>query len=318
VPADANGHFFIRNVKAGQQYKLIARAKLGDKLVAGTLLTDAPNSRALIMMREDLVNSTTPPIPGTPALQPDAPKNAGGETSGTEPNLPTTLTVPAPPANVPVGKNPPKTPMPPAQNVVENPTDRLPLLKIPGRSTTPGAPIDPPRAIAAVVPEKSAFDAGPTRVPSCVLVGNRLENMALKDTHGHTWEYKKHGQGKLLLLDFWYMQCLPCRETMPALNKLHQQYASRGLEVLGIAIEKGADERKESDAINKFCSAMQITYRQLVGRSGSLDAAKQFRVTQFPTMMLVSEDGYIYWHHVGRPEAGDLAVLERAIQSRLK
>jgi len=320
VAADARGHFIIQGVKTGQSYKLIARTKLGNKMLAGTLLTDAPNVKAMIMIREDLVNSNTPPIPSAPVVQPEnAPaqgisKNAEPTPKSwnpfqkakpaVEPNLPTTLRVPAAPdpAFVP--------------NIAGNPKESPPLLKMPGNAPTPKTPIDPPNLPALPFPD-AKLDTGPTRVPSCVLVGNHLENLALKDTKGQTWEYRKHAYGKLVLIDFWYMACLPCRETMPSLNRLHQQYSSRGLEVVGIAIEKGADERKESEAINKFCTSMQVGYRQLLGRSGTFDAGKQFKVTGYPTMMLLSEQGDIIWHHVGRPDAGDLSALERLINSRL-
>src|SRR5262249_48196001 len=55
VAADANGHFIIQGVKPGASYKLIARTKQGEKMLAGTVLTNAPNVRVLIPIREDLV-----------------------------------------------------------------------------------------------------------------------------------------------------------------------------------------------------------------------------------------------------------------------
>src|SRR5436190_22628536 len=67
VAADAHGHFIIQGVKPGSSYKLIARTKQGDKLLAGMVLTSAPDVRVVIPMREDLVNSNTPPLPTTPA-----------------------------------------------------------------------------------------------------------------------------------------------------------------------------------------------------------------------------------------------------------
>ena len=321
VATDARGHFIIQGVKTGQSYKLIARTKQGEKMLAGTVLTSAPNVRVMITIREDLVNSSTPPIPTSPAFQPEPAhgisKNTDADAKGAwrlgqklkgviEPNLPATMTVPAAPAT----GNPAFVP-----NMVDNTKEAPPRLQIPGKAP-PANPSDAPR-LPNLAPGDAKLNSAPARVPSCVLVGNHLENLALKDSKGKTWEYRKDALGKLVLLDFWYMQCMPCRESMPALNRLHQQYATRGLEVIGIAIEKGADERKESDAINKFCSSLQIGYRQLIGRSGTFDAGKQFRVNAYPTMMLLSEQGDIIWHHVGRPEPGDMSELERLIQSRL-
>lgn len=320
VASDARGYFIIQGVKTGQSYKLIARSKQGEKMMAGTMLADAPNTNVLILIREDLVNSSTPPIPGGPTYQPDQPaKGIGNEGASkgwklgpkqaTEPNLPATMTVPADANTAPKAGNPTFAP-----NIADSAAkDRMPMLKIPAATAAPSVSLEMPKPL----PEGSKLDTGPTRVPSCVLVGNHLENLALKDSRGQTWEYKKHGHGKLVLIDFWYLACLPCRETMPAVNRLHQQYGSRGLEVIGITAEKGQDEKKEAEAISKFCSSMQIGYRQLMGRSGTFDAGRQFRINAYPTMMLLSEQGDIIWHHIGRPEPGDLSELERLIQSRL-
>jgi thiol-disulfide isomerase/thioredoxin len=154
-------------------------------------------------------------------------------------------------------------------------------------------------------------------VPSCVLLGNHLENLALKDSKGQAWEYKKHAAGKLVLIDFWGTHCVYCRDSMPTLNRLQTQYGARGLEVIGIAIEAGKDERKEADAVNKMCTAMQLSYRQLMGHVGTFDVGKNFRIEGLPTLILLSEQGDILWHHVGRPDPAKLSELERAIQFQL-
>ncbi|MSQ97176.1 MAG: redoxin domain-containing protein [Gemmataceae bacterium] len=308
VAADAHGHFIIQGVKQGAAYRLIARTKLGDKMLAGAVLTSAPNVRVLIPIREELANSDTPALPGNPAeaiggdkngaTPPDPLIGLGSAKPAAEPSLPTTIKVPGPSV-----RNPTFVP-----GVVENPLkDRLPTLIIPPNK----GPLPP------LKPNDSKLDTGPTRVPSCVLVGNHLENLALKDSKGQTWEYKKHGAGKLILIDFWGTHCIYCKDSMPALNRLNQQYSGRGLEVLGIAIEKGADERREAEAVNRLCTSMQLTYRQLMGHVGAFDAGKHFRIEGLPTLILLSEQGDILWHHVGRPDPAVLSGLERMIQSRL-
>jgi hypothetical protein len=220
VAADANGHFIIHGLTPGADYTLIARVKQGDKMLAGKVLTSAPNPRVVIEIREDFANSGTPPVPSSPAYQ--GPKDTKEESSrnanpspygnnwntgqptkpvpkapGAEPSLPAMMNVQGPPA---AGGNPTYVP-----GVVDNQKDKgsLPLLKIPGnkpRTTpSPDLPHDPPRP-PAWAPGDSKLDTGPTRVPSCVLVGTHLENMALRDSKGQVWEYRKHGHGKLLLI----------------------------------------------------------------------------------------------------------------------
>ena len=324
VPSDTNGNFIIMGLKPGTKYKLIARTKNGERMMAGTVLTTAPDPKVLIAIHEDWVTAATPPLPNNAAAQVQEPVGGAEERSARmapakavihEPNLPATLRVPAPSASpsmqIPVA-NPPKLPETPtfAPGIAETPKDRLPMLTIPVKPLAP-IPHDPP----PVVPGDVKFDTGPTRLPSCVRLGNRVENIALRDSKGHAWEYKKQGLGKLVLLDFWGTHCLPCRETLPMLNRLQMTYGSKGLEVIGIALERGVDERKEAEAVNRLCTSMQISYRQLMGRTPTFDGiTKEFNVQGLPTLLLLSEQGDIIYYHLGRP---DPAELERLIQRRL-
>jgi thiol-disulfide isomerase/thioredoxin len=315
VAANAHGHFIIQGLKPGTSYKLIARTKQGDKMLAGTALTTAPNVRVVIPISEDRVNSSTPPLPSAPAVPaaaegvsknngnraPSDPLLGQGKPTG-EPNLPATMAVPTAPTNTQTG-NPAFIP-----GVVEVPKDRLPMLNIPN---PPAKPMPP-------APGDGKLDTGPTRVPSCVIVGSRLENLALRDSKGQTWEYRKHGLGKLVLLDFWRIACPPCRESIPALSKLHQQFGTRGLQVVGIALETGMDERRDAEAVNKFCASMQVGYRQVMGRVGTFDAGQHFKIDGVPTIVLLSEQGDILFHHVGLLDRATLQTLERMIENRLQ
>src|SRR5260370_5672435 len=54
-------------------------------------------------------------------------------------------------------------------------------------------------------------------------------------------------QGRGLLCNFWATWCEPCREEVPLLSAAPQQYAARGLPIVGIGI-RSADKIPEFSA----------------------------------------------------------------------
>jgi hypothetical protein len=78
------------------------------------------------------------------------------------------------------------------------------------------------------------------------------------------------------------------------------------------------DERRDAEAVNKFCASMQVGYRQVMGRVGTFDAGQHFKIDGVPTIVLLSEQGDILFHHVGLLDRATMQTLERMIENRLQ
>jgi DsbE subfamily thiol:disulfide oxidoreductase len=64
----------------------------------------------------------------------------------------------------------------------------------------------------------------------------------------------KEFRGKLLMLNFWASWCVPCREEMPAMERLYQRYKDRGFVILGVNIK---DDKKSALS---FVRELKITF----------------------------------------------------------
>lgn len=316
VSADSKGYFIIQGLKPGRSYQLIARQKDGTRLFSGTVVARPPDPRLTIFVAEDLAGSETPlppeptvlPNKNTPAKPPAAalqsPEPAAAITAPATP-MPAPVTnevVPAPIAPLPAAPPAPASaplvqPMsPPAQPASTNSAikpERIasatsglasaaPTLSIPspGSGRSNGPSLDIPETTVAP--------------PACVLVGNRLESLVLRDMDGRPWDFKKDRRGKVVLLDFWYSTCRPCLNSIPDLVKLQGMYEPFGLQVVGLAYESGAfDEQVRK--VRATQSRLRVNYISLLGGGDNCPVRQQFDVQSFPSLVLVDEQGRILW-----------------------
>jgi cytochrome c biogenesis protein CcmG/thiol:disulfide interchange protein DsbE len=70
-----------------------------------------------------------------------------------------------------------------------------------------------------------------------VVAGDTAPSFSLKADNGRNVSVPHFG-GKLLILNFWASWCGPCIEETPSLSKLAQDYAGKGVVVLGVSVDK--------------------------------------------------------------------------------
>jgi thiol-disulfide isomerase/thioredoxin/outer membrane lipoprotein-sorting protein len=88
------------------------------------------------------------------------------------------------------------------------------------------------------------FDSDPMMVQLHGLVGKPAPMVELGPGDGPTVALKSFS-GKIVLLDFWATWCVPCVESLPSLEKLHQEAAPKGLVM--ISIDEDEDPKKAAD-----------------------------------------------------------------------
>ena len=67
-------------------------------------------------------------------------------------------------------------------------------------------------------------------------VGRPAPPFLLKDLEGREVRLSDH-KGKVILLNYWYTGCFPCRQETPDLIRLYNAHKARGLVILGINLD---------------------------------------------------------------------------------
>lgn len=98
-------------------------------------------------------------------------------------------------------------------------------------------------------------------------------------------------KGKVVLIDFWATWCAPCKESFPVLEKLHHDYAKRGLVILAISVDR--DKKK----VARFLKKQPVSFSVL--RDVAQKLVARANVKTMPTSFIVDQQGEIRFMHNG-------------------
>ncbi len=121
-------------------------------------------------------------------------------------------------------------------------------------------------------------------------------------------------RGRTVVLDFWATWCPPCQRTLPALQKLHEQFAGTDVDIYGVNTDDGPDREQ---LVAQFLKTRHYTFPVLLG-TGPI--SQDYKVEAIPTLVIVRPDGNVETAHVGLldndPDAIARAVTEMIESAR--
>jgi peroxiredoxin len=118
-------------------------------------------------------------------------------------------------------------------------------------------------------------------------VGKQAPNFSAKNPQGSEVSLKQ-SLGKVTIIDFWASWCGPCRKEMPNVVAIYNELHSKGLNIIGVSLDK--DLTKWNEAIAKD----KITWTQVSNlKKWEEPIAKQYGVQQIPTTFILDASGKI-------------------------
>lgn len=121
-------------------------------------------------------------------------------------------------------------------------------------------------------------------------------DFTLTDNYGVEHKLSDY-KGKVVFLNFWATWCPPCRQEMPDIQEIYEEYGENAddLVILSVANPKTEDNPNNNDKtieeVSQFMKDNGYTFPALMDTTG--DVLLQYYITAFPTTFMIDREGRV-------------------------
>lgn len=134
-----------------------------------------------------------------------------------------------------------------------------------------------------------------------VEIGKKAPDFRMVDVaSGDSVSLRALAQGEVTLINIWATWCEPCKEEMPAMQRMYADLAPRGFKILAVSIDNG-----DGAPVKEFVQRLGITFNVLQDRSGSIQ--QLYQTTGVPESFLLDRDGTIVKRVIGAHDWSSVA-----------
>ena len=134
-----------------------------------------------------------------------------------------------------------------------------------------------------------------------VKVGDPAPDFTLKDLDGNPVTLSQY-RGKAVFLNFWASWCPPCREEMPAMERLNQALAGKDFVMLAVNVEQ------DLGTVRAFLQGTPHSFAVPLDPEGKVQ--RLYDVYRFPETYLIDRQGRIVRHYLGARDWSSVEFIE--------
>ena len=111
-------------------------------------------------------------------------------------------------------------------------------------------------------------------------------------------------RGSVVVVNFWYPSCPPCRDEMPAFQEAWEQYRGRNVRFIGLFVPQGFDTEVEA---RQFVDELGLTFD--FATDVRAQVAQEYAVVYFPTTYFIDQGGRVHLMEISRMDVDRLTEI---------
>jgi len=178
-------------------------------------------------------------------------------------------------------------------------------------------------AVLAAAPPARAQEQGFTPIPvikgvKSLEIGQTAPEFTVKDLEGKPFVFGEERTKRAHLLVFWSIFCEPCREEMPIIQRISDDFRAAGsLGVLAVNMDGEPFIDGIKGFLRQYKYSMRVILDELDPKGEQFAIADPFQVAGTPVIYLVDAGGKVAGSHLGRIGEADLrAMISRMLAAK--
>ena len=114
--------------------------------------------------------------------------------------------------------------------------------------------------------------------------------------------------GNVVVVNFWYPSCPPCREEMPEFQRAWEELAGEPVRFLGLFVPRGFDTEQ---AAREFVAELGLSFDFATDRKETIASA--YGIEYYPTTWFIDRGGRVAATHVSALDAERITGIVREL-----
>jgi peroxiredoxin len=163
-------------------------------------------------------------------------------------------------------------------------------------------------APATIAPAQTGI---PSASPPPLAAGATMPSFETTTLNGKTF-HSRSLLGHVTVIDMWATWCFTCKLDMRGIEKIHRDYAARGVKVVGISLDTDAVAQVGPEA-----RQIGVTYPILVDAKKNIKIGRAYNADVLPCVYVIDKHGVVRWSYSGDYPTED-ADIRRWIDKLLR
>ena len=134
--------------------------------------------------------------------------------------------------------------------------------------------------------------------------GNKAQDFEADMFDGGTFRLSEQYADKVVVINFWYPSCPPCREEMPEFQQAWEELEDEPVRFLGLFVPRGFDTEQTA---REFVAELGLTFDFATDRKETIASA--YGIEHYPTTWFIDRGGEVAETYVSALYAGRITGI---------